>query len=476
MAKFSARLASSATSIEVPAGSVQEPTSHSVSSPTQGSLDKVVLIARDAEDSADDHGSDRQEKQVGQVGDSSEPSDIEEVDEQTVRERAYVWSEHEDPEDYTDGPVRMVAASDGLKRCCALLMTFDFSAKVQRALQAERDFLQLKKTSLKQRKISMRLECDLNCEISNHELRISALERKEDPDEAKINSLKEERSYLQRMLKGVEIDEQCNLSLVKSQLDNLQRIQAEANAHLEEAFVCARLLDANEQRPESPIEYLDLKEEYQRFRQAQDDNESGRSIASLDDEYHVQPRQLTPEEEARQNLVDAFWEARELLVEAQSAFDDKERRRALDAQAREAAIERGAAPEDTSQEQFDLRWLERFRGLTRELIEAEEAYSRANTDALEAGIDMNGGDETSVYSGEEVCTSSAECYVSGPQPAVEGWLRDPSDPVSPSFVDKELEVDDWDIRTVDIGSSISALVKGGARKRIDEWGQRRHNF
>ncbi|KAK5125485.1 hypothetical protein LTR85_000595 [Meristemomyces frigidus] len=72
------------------------------------------------------------------------------VDEQTIRQQAYIFIEPEEAEDYTDGPPRMVLAADGIKQCPALLMTFDLSAKLQRALRAQRDFARAEIRALSQ--------------------------------------------------------------------------------------------------------------------------------------------------------------------------------------------------------------------------------------------------------------------------------------------------------------------------------------
>ena len=350
-------------------------------------------------------------------------------------------------------------------------MTLDWSAKVQYAMQATRDFEQLETATENQLDIAMDFETQIDEEIAHHHYRLGAFEDGKDTDTQKEAALREELRILEQMLKDSENDRQCAQALLRSKANILREIQARANAYLEEAFIHARLLEPREDQGDGPIEYRDLQKEFKMWRERQQGVDPLQDIAPLDTrrDYRVPPP--TAEQQARRNIVNAFWEAQEALQRAQVAFDRKEQRRAEAWQAHLQAAEREEEPVDTSREDFDLGWLKRFQEFTGELLAAEEAFAAARANALEAGIDMDGeGQLSASEDGEDDRLSfHEEATAFKAEPRITTWLKSLSSPLSPSFNEQPSDTEDWDGADVGLSDSISVVAQGTDRRRIDKW-------
>jgi hypothetical protein len=91
------------------------------------------------------------------------------------------------------------------------------------------------------------------------------------------------------------------------------------------------------------------------------------------------------EEQARQAVINNLWAAKEALDLAHQDFDDRENERAQEYEVNVQAADRDENTTDDSPEAFDVRWVVRFRDLTRALIEAEAVYADVKRKAFEAG-------------------------------------------------------------------------------------------
>jgi hypothetical protein len=158
----------------------------------------------------------------------------------------------------------------------------------------------------------------------------------------------------------------------------LREIQKQANAELEEAFVCAQLLEPEDGTPDTPIEDLDLKKEYQHFITPDTDSVVSVDTSILDtstDHKFVSESPMTDEQKRERALTKALFAAEDRMRAAQAAFDRREVDRHAEYLANAEAVERGEETTDASPEEFDLRWVQKIQELTRELIEAETALS-----------------------------------------------------------------------------------------------------
>jgi hypothetical protein len=158
------------------------------------------------------------------------------------------------------------------------------------------------------------------------------------------------------------------LTDVEVQARKLRSLQAAANEHLEEAFVCANLLVQEEEEPEPETEDLDMAQEYEAF---------CRKLESVNDETfedaappldmtgeHLQVAPPSEEEQARQNVINALWASKETLDQARRDFEERDIRRAQELNANKVAAENGESTSDDSPEDFDVRRVQRYREIS----------------------------------------------------------------------------------------------------------------
>ncbi|KAK6388791.1 hypothetical protein LTR65_007270 [Meristemomyces frigidus] len=395
-------------------------------------------------------------------------------DEQAIREEAYIVSTGEEPDDYTAGPARLVVANDGLKPCVSLLLTYDFSAKIQAVLRAQRDFAKSKRLATRELEIALNLEMDLETEVAIHESRLAFSEGDEEAAEDVVKGLQEELSTLQAMAKESANARQATNARLESEARTLFEVQARSNAYLEDAFVSAQLLEPADEEPETEMEDLDLQTEYRKYREEQQ-REAGEeaTVVALDtSSEHLKAAPLSPEEQALLGIKEAFWRSQHQLQSAQMAFDYREETRAREWLATFETAARGEEPVDASPEDFDARWVNRIQELTHELIEAEVAFAAAKADALTATVDVTEDDQASGFVDDVAdgyCMSyEQEQVASVPQPQVSSWLDNIPDQASPTS-NNEVDVDEWDTQTVGISDSVSLVAEGPDRRRIEKW-------
>jgi hypothetical protein len=399
---------------------------------------------------------------------------------QSLRNRVYTKFGAEEPEDFTDGPVQFVESADGLKSCVALLITYDLSQKIQAALRGQHEYSRVELEGMMRKQSLSRLQSAVHREILNCKARLYKLE-----DDARMGTedgrkLEQQLTNLQLMLQDVQGRKEEVSIDIRLQAERLRKRQAAVNAHLEEAFICARLIVPHEDEPEPKIEKLDVSQEYLEFCQRlerADENIFEDAVAPLDntrDHREVPPP--SPEEQARQNVIDSLWAAKETLDLAHQNFDNRENDRAREYEANVQAADRGEDTTDESPEAFDVRWVVRFRDLTRALIEAEAVYSDVKRMVFEAGVPLPFADNESICEGVGddtgyTISKEQELVASAPSPTVRKWLSNMPEGGETGSVGEEtqLEADEWDAEEVGISDSVSLVAEGRQRSRIDRW-------
>jgi hypothetical protein len=357
---------------------------HDVASNRRVSQDSGFLeTANDSplivENPRNDDGDDPIEE-VGEEGDQDPDSEADEPltyeEAQSLRDNAYTIFGAEEPEDFTDGPARFVESADGVKNCVALLVTYDLSQKIQAALQRQHEFSRFELEGLFRRQSLSRLEDDVHREIASCKARLFRLENAGGIETEDGQRLEQQLANLQLMLPDVKNRKQKVSVDVDMRAKQLRNRQAAVNAHLEEAFICAHLIAPHEEGPQAEIEKLDVSQEYLEFCQrleGPDDFIFEDAVVSLDNNRNY-PEVPPPseEEQARQDVINSLWAAKEALDLAHRNFDNRDNDRAREYEANVQAADRGEDTTDDSPEAFDVRWVvARFRDLTRALIEAE---------------------------------------------------------------------------------------------------------
>lgn len=183
----------------------------------------------------------------------------------------------------------------------------------------------------------------------------------------------------------------------------------------------------------------------------------------------------TEEEQARQLLVDNLWLTKKQLDLARRNFEEREDQRAKEYQANAVAAENGDPTTNGAPEAFDVRWVVRYRELTRHLIDAEAAYANAKRSALEAGIPLPFPNNESVCGdlGEATgYTISVErdMVTFVPSPTVRRWLSAVPEGIEVGSVGEEMQDgDELEADEVGISDSVSLVAEGRERARIDRW-------
>ncbi|EME89123.1 uncharacterized protein MYCFIDRAFT_76486 [Pseudocercospora fijiensis CIRAD86] len=414
--------------------------------------------------------------------------------EQAIRDTQYVTIAPEIEDDYTRGPARFVAVSDGIMDDAgALLMTYDLSQKIKQAMRLQREHAREQRhVESQQMEISMFLR-ELEIEIMSHESRIEVAQdgsEEAQQDEQTVAKLQVELESLELIRTNMEWKRDnlaANLHM-KSAL--LIEAQGEVAQILDEAFVCAALLDP-EVDEEMPVEVFDLQAEYQKLhaRQQADAEEDDAEIiyepvAPLDtskDHLEIRAPTPTPEERAEQDLRQNFWAAKERVREATEEFELREGVRDQEKQFNEQAWATGETALDADREAFDLRWFVRIHEITHELVEAEAALKQAQVAAREGQVELFDDEQSQGFaddaadgrhgSGYDVSDDEMTRFFAYTKDdaRINAWLDNVSEGGEAESA-RAADVDQWASREVDISDSFTVVAFEPARReQIAEW-------
>ncbi|KAF7192498.1 hypothetical protein HII31_06171 [Pseudocercospora fuligena] len=402
----------------------------------------------------------------GLADDSKSVIDIDR--EQAYRDETYIMFDNESEEDYTAGPVRFVNASDGVSEVAALLMTMDLSKKIQQAIQAQRAFNKAEQKAILKRRALHNLNREVGFEIRSHQRRLQ--QKKSSSEEAASAAMKKELEKLQLMQENVQLKRQGVDAQLQSQAVMLRRVQASMTAILEEVFEVSDLVQPQIAEPEVPPEELDLQMEYKAFckdleKNCSDENTEG-SVAELQmfgqESLMIAKPALTPEQQAKCDASKAFYDAQDQLRDALARFEQRDVARERDRQ----------VARDESEEAFDLRWVHRYRELTRAVIEAEERLDQAKARAIEAGFRVQGESQTSGFTDRDDDgyreSWVAEVLASIPRDSIDAWLAGLPDDADSEWKGTS-DADEWEVQEVEICDSVSMVADGSRRRRIDKW-------
>ncbi|KXT03839.1 hypothetical protein AC578_8944 [Pseudocercospora eumusae] len=430
----------------------------------------------------------------------AEPQEHQALDfeaEQAIRDTQYVTIAPETEDDYTRGPARFIAISDGIMDDAgALLMTYDLSQKIKQAMRLQREHAREQRfVENQQMEVSMFLR-ELGIEIMSHQSRIElAHDETEEPEQAeetvaKLQTELESLGVIQANMEWKRDNLAANLQM-KSAL--LIEAQAEVAQILDEAFVYAELLEPQTD-DEIPVEVFSLQQEYQKLHAAQqeeaaeaEDQMDYEPVAPLDtsrDHLEVKAPTPTPEEQAEQELRQNFWAAKERVREAAEEFELKEGVREQEKRFNEQAWATGEEPLDADREAFDLRWFVRIHEITHELVEAEAALKQAQLVAREGNVDLFDDDQSQGFpddaadgrhgSGYDLSDEEMTRFFAYTKDdaRINTWLDNVSD-AADAEIQPAADVDQWPSREVDMSDSFTVVAFEPARReQIAEWQRR----
>ncbi|KAF7192488.1 hypothetical protein HII31_06161 [Pseudocercospora fuligena] len=472
---------------------IQQEPEVEVEEPQPSASEQGELLATELELETQQENSDYQEADFEPCGFQASEQQTLEVqdfeDEQALRDAQYVVLEPELESDYTRGPARVVAINDGVQDdCCAMLMTYDLSQKIKQSTLLQRQLSQEKRhAQAQQREISKFLR-RLNIEIKSHKNRIARANGNETAEQS--DTLQNELECLELIQADMEWKRDNIAANLQMRSAALIDAQAEVAQILDEAFVCAALLEP-ETDEEIPVETFDLQDEYQKLhaRQQAEAEEEGEQIiyepvAPLDtskDHLETRAPTPTPEEQAEQELRQNFWAAKERVKKATEEFELKEGVRDQEKRFNEQAWATGEEPLDADREAFDLRWFVRIHEITHELVEAEAALKQAQLVAREGNVDLFDDDQSQGFPDDEADGRHGSGYdlsdeemtrffaYTKDDARINAWLDNVSE-TADAETQPAADVDQWPSREVDISDSFTVVAFEPARReQIAEW-------
>lgn len=350
------------------------------------------------------------------------------------------------------------------------LMTPNLSKLMQESVHSSRCYAREERYLMKQTTLIKAFEREFKRKIRTLEDKINAAEGGENTEQ--------ELEVFRRMQNNIaEKRAQLELNL-EFQKDLNRRAGENLAKALDEVFVSAAMMEADHEE-DLPVKEFDIREQSQKTVR-----KLGHPEEQIRGGYTPEPSDVgTPgenrhepsaEDESRVLAQDALAQALYDLSIAQHHFDTKEEARDQDWSNTIAADMSGEPVVYSSQEDFDAHWVQNFREITRNLIEAEEPVTWAKTAAQAAGVDQDvvdqmlfpddAGDpnEVGYPLSQEDDTEEAHQSVA---PFVSRWLELGVSGTADA-VAFGVTVDTWDFKEVDMSDSISCIDVDMHREKL----------
>ena len=361
---------------------------------------------------------------------------------------------------FTEGPCKVVTASDGKADCLALLLTRDTVNHINEMMEI--------KTRVNAMKAKMKGHEE---ELEYAEKIIEAIEEMlEGQDESRMDE-----SYVTRLAETEKTRDKEKREIERLTPDLKIGIRGEESTrdrYLRE--VCSALEEANLMKPAEDEETDEAASVH-----SQEEPVSEKTESSV----------VTPEELNRRTAMEDvhFWDNE--LYAAQEDFDGRFDWYHNELNEYNDAVAAGRT--SWTQTDFDHHYFVEVQRKTRRLIYAEESYRDAKKYAREvpgALPDENEFEQESDFFDhpDDGYRESLEAswVAAAPHDRIENWLdgiiqgtsHDPlasllesGDPPSEQFEQETKDVDDWDLRSVSFASSIGVLDHGPNRRNIERW-------
>lgn len=397
---------------------------------------------------------------------------------------------------YTCGSPRLVLAGDGSKPCVALLPDHDLVQKLRDAVvekycieQAEEisdaDVNRLQNTH---NSIGLDIE-DLEASIADVEtpgteeakVRLRKQQKRLEKLRRKQKGLEDQKKASRRVLESRYRAERYNLHLLLNTVEEVlvrskmlhpadETVDADAGENADAGEIKEPLFSAaaGDQGPTafSTTEYEDGAQVGSRVRHKASTSDLNTSDSDSD---ISDPIDDEPEWTETAIIIRQYQSAQTRIRVMEEAFDTRQARFDEDAEERARKLDGGEEVE--SELAFDLRQVQITRQMAKQVTEAEEALQEAKAAAVAAGVQVPGSDIESgfvddVNDGYRI-SSEEEVAASVSKPFVHVWMQAVSDGYTEDT--SEVEIDNWDAKSVDISDSASMVADGAARNRIDRW-------
>ena len=271
------------------------------------------------------------------------------------------------------------------------------------------------------------------------------------------------RNTLERLEKAYQYS--CNVkemltSAIKSQEMNTRFAREELESEIRTLLLPLGILE--ESNAHSEMSQDD-------FADAVDENHKTESDTVEDAADPPEVDERNAEEEAKAEAAQIYKDAKRLLQSVQLKYDIQLGFLTDDLEMYAQAVEEETC--DIPQTEFDLEQLMRIQETTRELIEAEQAYSEVGWQVMDMGAIEFTPSQTSRFvdqpeDGEGLQEEADRALKATDVSRIERW-KDQLDDAKSTDSD---EVDEaWDVRTIDLGESCSVVADGREGVRIARW-------
>lgn len=162
------------------------------------------------------------------------------------------------------------------------------------------------------------------------------------------------------------------------------------------------------------------------------------------------------------------------LAWAQWEFDLRDETREREHYWNERDLRRSGGTEGVPQEKFDLLWVEHNSMLTRQLIDAEEAFEAARIAAVNGGCQIDDSDASSVFEDDDnegyPPSREAVWRADAPKGMIEGWRESiPAVSEIPDTSAASPELDSQDRDDGDLWGSWSVVADPPRQAKIKQW-------
>ena len=376
---------------------------------------------------------------------------------------------------FTSGPGHIIYIDEGGKRCPAICFNKQLLNIFNQIAEFSREVLEGDKSTQKARlELELIKASNQSAALKEAKLAVAeAIESQEDI-EARIPGLMEARRQHETLTHENKWS--------KLKLDNSRAV---AQIIIEQILNHENLLNIPSSKPQEPATASDnhlraepapVAEKSVDDTPHSDDGGSGSSESAQSPTTATPDQQLTPRQLA---LRDLRFAAQDLdYRKGDFAFLQEDYAQAIAATRSHRRERHPHRPASTTQTDVDLQILRKTQQATRKLIEAEEAYERAEAHAEDLGLGDILADPHACYYGEvyndfqprdersvadfSVNRARIEAWMAGvPVSAVVGSTREGEG----EFV----EVDEWEAESVEVFESVSLVAYDMYRKKIDRW-------
>ena len=417
------------------------------------------------------------------------PVNIDHLLDQDAIEDSGWYFDGEDDQDYTVGQPRMVKATEGIKESPAILLSAELSKKLQSSVFALRE-VELSERSITQKKEIIAKYLD--------DVHIARMRNRTRHAQASTIPHWHRTPEDHRVLSALEKEEQILSAWTEdgnqtmAGLDDLALrtykwafdLQREATAILDGVLTrCCLIVPPTNETPED--EEIAAYAEAHTFpaNGTQDFQDPGETLdmqewlQSNQNQPQPEERPSTDEPHALRNYLERqYYRARTAYREADDAFEGREQAYHQAKGEWEWLTANEQDPGETRSE-LDRRILLYNANLTRDLAAAEDELERTKVEAREAGVALQDRDQESNFADDVqdgYRTSLEEALMAVPsKPRVFAWMDGLIDGENVADDDvlaaNEIELEDWDAKTVGISESGSCVAEGKEAKRIAKW-------